>query len=315
MLSNKLWFTITSDKQASLSLQEVQLYTADVNNRLMTMGLRMSTNELETSKAGSCSPVNEQGHRLVQGNTNSRSPEADNHNHAGSPTHCSTSNLQPPSLMLGTNSGTSSAAKTVSGGREMTADSDEVKVEPETIELQSPRSSLIKNGLGVDFSQVSSSPHSAELQERGSGGSNGSADVPANTAVNGQLMAVGNCLQLQSGGTSQDRQLLSPASSVRYALCHSYDRGKCCKCCKVAQEDMLPTRTHAWRHLVGWQVHLCLPVRCLHQQVNACVTVVAAIEAAWDNTCTDLTHNVVCTCVLRLVRPSEQGRRKAVLVV
>ena len=68
----------------------------------------------------------------------------------------------------------------------------------------------------AEGNQQSSSQQSAELQERGSGGSHGSAEMPASTAVPSQLMTTGNRLQLQTFITSQDPvQLLSPANSVR----------------------------------------------------------------------------------------------------
>ena len=55
----------------------------------------------------------------------------------------------------------------------------------------------------------------ADLQARGSGGSNGSADVPASTTVPARLINTGNCLQLLTNAASQDMNLQSPAASVR----------------------------------------------------------------------------------------------------
>lgn len=220
-ISMKLYPNNTPKKHAHVLLQEMQLFTADVDTKLMTLGLRTSANEAGTCKALSCSSLHEQASRRIagQGKSSSRSPEQDNHNHVGNRTHCSTSNLLSQSLMQGTNSGTSSPGRTAAAGAcEMTADSKEVKEESSMNGLDSPRSSLIKDALRLGPGKSTLPPHSGDLQERDSGGSNGSADVPANTAVAGQLVHVGGCLQLQTHIASQDVQLLSPASSVRWVF-------------------------------------------------------------------------------------------------
>ena len=73
----------------------------------------------------------------------------------------------------------------------------------------------------VEGNPQTSSEQSAQLQERDSGGSHGSAEMPvvpalpAVPAVPGQLVTMGNRLQLQTFPANQDIQLLSPANSVR----------------------------------------------------------------------------------------------------
>ena len=253
-------------------MQEVQLFTADVDDRIMTMGLRTSHFDMGPSKAGSSSPVQQpKPQQLSTGKAKSSSQSPVQHNtQLGSQTHFSATNLQSQGFAQGTSSRTNSAAPT-SGSRgskvhEVTADSEEVKGESGSgdAEQDSPHSSLLKDALGpgqgrhsssvrasvcspqfnassaaegkqpgsslpavvhspqfnaanaAERNQQSSSQQSAELQERGSGGSHGSAEMPASTAVPSQLMTTGNRLQLQPFITSQDPvQLLSPANSVR----------------------------------------------------------------------------------------------------
>lgn len=256
-------------------MQEVQLFTADVDNRVMTMGLRTSYFDMEPSKADSSSPVQQpkpQQPSTGKAKSSSQSP-VQHHTQLGSQTHFSANNLQSQGFAQGTSSRTNSAAPT-SGSRgskmhEVTADSEEVKGESGSgsgrdVEQDSPHSSLLKDALGLgqgrhsssvrasvrspqfnattaaegkqpgsslpavvhspqfnaanaaEGNQQSSSQQSAELQERGSGGSHGSAEMPASTAVPSQLMTSGNRLQLQTFITIQNPvQLLSPANSVR----------------------------------------------------------------------------------------------------
>lgn len=254
-------------------MQEVQLFTADVDDRIMTMGLRTSHFDMGPSKADSSSPVQQpKPQQPSTGKAKSSSQSPVQHNtQLGSQTHFSANNLQSQGFAQGTSSRTNSAAPT-SGSRgskvhEVTADSEEVKGESGSgrdAEQDSPHSSLLKDALGLgqgrhsssvrasvrspqlnatnaaegkqpgsslpavvhspqfnaanaaEGNQQSSSQQSAELQERGSGGSHGSAEMPASTAVPSQLMTTGNRLQLQTFITSQDPvQLLSPANSVR----------------------------------------------------------------------------------------------------
>ena len=160
-------------QHATHAVQEVQLFTADVDHKIMTMGLRTSACEVGTSKADSSSPL-QQTYRATAPmvKSSSHSPEQDNNNnvnHLSSPTHCSTSNLLSQGLLQGSSSRSSSAAaaRTLSRVREVTADSEEIKEEPGTSSgMDSPQCSSPKYAVAqfLGSGRLSSSQQSPELQ-------------------------------------------------------------------------------------------------------------------------------------------------------
>lgn len=170
-------------------LQEVQLYTANTDNKSLTTGLRRSPFSAESSK-DSCSPV-QQGSKSCPASatpdTSSQKLEQDDNPQLPSQTHCSRSNLESQGGIPSNSSGSGSADKVAARLHEMMADSEETKDNSAMHDGQeSPHSSSPRGTLFLAPGRLSSTlrqQHSADLQQHGSGGSNTSTDMPASTST------------------------------------------------------------------------------------------------------------------------------------